>query len=299
MFTKEGNQVCAEDPSSPIRLLRMHLAFFGCWRQMFMLYNLDAGIKAFSFQNVCLSLLVSLWFACMLRLNRAHMPDVPMVRLAVQHAVPGLICAGACLACVYPPIPTIYLIMMIEGTSKMLLTLFELALLVSPALKSALRLDVDTDPVDVTAFLRAARVPGMPLSTLLSELLPPSPEQERAGARRAHLPAPSTGAYWPAPYGAAMMQVQQQVQQSPPPPIVQQSMPPPIGRYPMGAGGNWPGNGPGNGVGHGLYNGHMVVGRAMGVELAGALGQGGLGGENGVVNATGKATFVQVSLFRV
>ena len=67
----------------------------------------------------------------------------------------------------------------------------------------------------------------------------------------------------------------------------------------MGAGGNWPGNGPGNGVGHGLYNGHMVVGRAMGVELAGALGQGGLGGENGVVNATGKATFVQVSLFRV
>jgi hypothetical protein len=37
----------------------------------------------------------------------------------------------------------------------------------------------------------------------------------------------------------------------------------------------------------------------MGVELAGALGQGGLGGENGVVNATGKATFVQVSLFRV
>ena len=178
VFTKEGNRVCAEDPSSPIRLLRMHLAFFGCWRQMFMIYNLDAGIRAFSFQNVCLSVLVSLWFAIMYQLNKSHMPDVPVTRLVVQHMVPALICAGACLACVYPPMPTIYLIMMIEGSSKMTLIVFELGLLAFPTLRGALHLDVEKDSVDVGAFLRASRVPEVPLRTLLAELFSSSLQQQ-------------------------------------------------------------------------------------------------------------------------
>jgi len=46
-------------------------------RQTFMIHNLDAGIRAFSFQNVCLSIIIGLWFGLMFRLNCSHMPDVP------------------------------------------------------------------------------------------------------------------------------------------------------------------------------------------------------------------------------
>ena len=38
--------------------------------------------------------------------------------------IQGLICTGACVVTIWPPIPDIYLIMAVEGVSKMLMTLF-------------------------------------------------------------------------------------------------------------------------------------------------------------------------------
>lgn len=156
IFSAKGTER-ATDPASPVRCWRMALSFLA-FSQIFLLYNLDGGIKSFSFNNVILTLLVGCWLASMYWMNSKHMPHVPARRLLTQHVVVAVVCLGACASCIWPPMPTIYLIMLFEGATKLALTIFEVVLDLCPGARTALAFDFENDPINTEEAMKVATV---------------------------------------------------------------------------------------------------------------------------------------------
>ena len=98
------------------------------WWQLFLLYNLDSGIKTFSRNNLILTLGILAWFLCMYLLNRDDFPDYPPRLVAMWHVVAAITLAMGAALSIYPLMSTIYLIMFYEGVITISFLLFEIAI---------------------------------------------------------------------------------------------------------------------------------------------------------------------------
>lgn len=182
IFHWEGTAYCT-DKTSPVLFWR--LALMGItWWQLLTLYNLDRGIHALSLNNVCVTCGILLWWAAAFSLNLYHQPHVPRRRLITQHAVLAIITSLSAASCIWTPLPTIYLIMVLEGTWKLCLTLFDIALEMLPALRKACQLDVENDDFDTKEWMAKARISCNGLQVPLGDFLnlPPAAESGAASA---------------------------------------------------------------------------------------------------------------------
>ena len=156
----------SSDPHSILRWLKVS-GSLGVFWQIFLLYNADGGLEKFSRNNALCTICVFLWFVCVYWMNRHDFPAIPSRRVIMWHAFPGCLMTIATAFSIYPLRPTIYLIMLFEGTAKLLILSFGFVLAYWPRMERICALNEEES--DSEWFIAKDPVCQMLLSAKLGE----------------------------------------------------------------------------------------------------------------------------------